>query len=72
MSRKNWSNLFISLAALNIALSVLPTNPMKIANWIAIPCCLALGVVARRRMIYNTARTAVIPFSREQDGNAAS
>jgi hypothetical protein len=51
MSRKNWSNFFIFVGVLNLAVSVLPTNPMKIANWIAIPCCLAVGTLARRRMI---------------------
>ena len=55
MSRKNWSNLFIFLAALNVTAGILPANPMKLANWIAIPCCLALGAIARRRMIPNAA-----------------
>jgi hypothetical protein len=55
MSRKNWSNLLIFLAALNCAVSILPPNPLRIANWIAIPCCLALGTLARRRMIPKTA-----------------
>ncbi|MGI8961352.1 MAG: Flp family type IVb pilin [Bryobacteraceae bacterium] len=68
MSRKNWSNLFISLAALNLAVSAVPTNPMKVANWIAIACCLALGTIARRRMIYKTARTAVAAFGKEEHG----
>ncbi len=51
MNRKNWSNFFILAGALNIALGVLPGNPAKIANWIAVPFCLAMGVLARRRMI---------------------
>jgi hypothetical protein len=55
MSRKNWSNFFIFVAALNLAVSVLPTDPVKIANWIATPCCLAVGgTLARRRMIPKT------------------
>jgi Flp pilus assembly pilin Flp len=68
MSRKNWSNLFISLAVLNVAASLLPTNPVRVANWIAIPCCLALGVIARRRMIYKTAVTAITAFGKGEDG----
>lgn len=58
MSRKNWSNLLIFIAALNCTLSILPANPLRIANWIAIPCCLTLGTLARRRMIPKTAFTA--------------
>ncbi len=51
MNRKNWSNLFIVIGALNLALGVMPTNPLKIVDWIAIPVFLAMGVAARRRMI---------------------
>jgi hypothetical protein len=58
MSRKNWSNLLIFIAALNCALSLLPGNPLRIANWIAIPGCLVLGTLARRRMIPKAAFTA--------------
>jgi hypothetical protein len=29
---------------------VLPGNSMKVWTWIALPCCLALSVVARRHM----------------------
>jgi hypothetical protein len=65
MSRKNWSNFFIFVAALNLAVRVLPTNPMKIANWIAIPCCLALGTLARRRMIPKTAFPAATASGKE-------
>jgi hypothetical protein len=65
MSRKNWSNLLILLAALNGALSTFPGNPLRIANWIAIPCCLALGTLARRRMIPKTAFNAIAPIGDE-------
>lgn len=51
MNRKNWSNVFILISALNVALGVLPSNPVKIVNWIALPVFLAMGVMARRRMI---------------------
>jgi hypothetical protein len=65
MSRKNWSNFFIFVAVLNLAVSVLPTNPMKIANWIAIPCCLAVGTLARRRMIPKNAFPAVAAMGKQ-------
>jgi hypothetical protein len=65
MSRKNWSNFFIFMAALNLVVSVLPANPVKLANWIAIPCCLALGTLARRRMIPKTTPPAVAPMRNE-------
>jgi uncharacterized protein with PQ loop repeat len=51
MSRKNWSNLLILLAGLNVTAGALPSNPMKLANWIAIPYCLVLAIIARQRMI---------------------
>jgi hypothetical protein len=50
MSRKNWSNLFILLAALNLAIVVLPSNNMKLLNLVMMVCCLSLGTIARRRM----------------------
>jgi hypothetical protein len=51
MNRKNWSNFFILVGALNVALGVMPSNPVKIVSWIAVPLCVAMGVIARRRMI---------------------
>lgn len=51
MSRKNWSNLFILLAAINLACGLIPGNPTRLIDWIALPCCLTLGIVARRRMV---------------------
>lgn len=51
MSRKNWSNFFILLAAVNLACGVIPGNPARIIDWMALPCCLMLGVLARRRMV---------------------
>lgn len=50
MARKSWANLFLLLAALNLMLGVLPSNPIKIWAWVALPCCVGLSVVARRRM----------------------
>ena len=51
MTRKSWSNLFLFLAAVNLAFGVLPSNPVKILDWIGLVCCVALGTVARRRMV---------------------
>lgn len=65
MSRKNWSNFFIFVAALNLAVSLLPANPIKLANWIAIPCCLALGTLARRRMIPKNTFPAATAIGKE-------
>lgn len=50
MSRKNWSNLLILLAAANLAIAVLPANRMRLINLIVLGCCLSLGAIARRRM----------------------
>ena len=69
MNRKNWSNLFIFLGALNVTAGVLPSNPMKLANWIAIPCCLTLGIIARQRMIPKAALGAVTAFGKEEGGH---
>jgi hypothetical protein len=51
MSRRAWSNLFILLAAVNLALGALPGTPAKLLAWIAFAGCLALGGIARRRMV---------------------
>ena len=51
MSRKNWSNFLLLLASVNLAFGVMPSNPLKWIDWLALPCCLALGAIARRRMI---------------------
>jgi hypothetical protein len=72
MSRKNWSNLFIFLAALNVAAGAVPANPMKLANWIAIPCCLALGALARQRMIPKAALHPVTAFRVQEDSQQLS
>ncbi|HXE11415.1 MAG TPA: hypothetical protein VN633_04800 [Bryobacteraceae bacterium] len=50
MSRTAWSNVFVGLAAANLALAFLPQNPLRMLDWIALPACIALGAVARRRM----------------------
>jgi len=65
MSRKNWSNFFILVAVLNLAVSALPSNRMKIANWIAVPCCLAIGALARRRMVPRNASHAVTAMGKQ-------
>jgi hypothetical protein len=51
MSRKNWSNLFLFLAAVSLMLGVLPSNPFPVLAWIAIPVWLWLGTLSRRRMV---------------------
>ena len=51
MSRKHWSNLFLILALINLVLALLPANPARIIDWIALPCCLAFGALARRTMV---------------------
>jgi hypothetical protein len=51
MSRKNWSNLFLFLAAVSLMLGVLPSNPVPALAWIAIPVWVALGTISRRRMV---------------------
>jgi hypothetical protein len=50
MSRKNWSNLFLLLAAFCLISGVVLSNSSRIVAWIAVPCCLTLGTLARRRM----------------------
>src|SRR5690348_3643925 len=51
MSRRAWSNLFILLAAVNLAFGALPGTRAKLLAWIAFAGCLALGGIARRRMV---------------------
>lgn len=51
MSRKNWSNLLILLAAANLGIAVLPSNSMRLINLIVLAGSLSLGAVARRRMV---------------------
>ncbi len=51
MSRKNWSNLFLFLAAVSLMLGVLPSNPVPALAWIAIPVWVGLGTISRRRMV---------------------
>ena len=38
MARKSWSNLFLFMGALNVALALAPRNPVRMIDWIAIPC----------------------------------
>jgi hypothetical protein len=51
MSRKTWSNLFLLLAAANLAVGAVPGTRLRSLAWIAFACCAALGSIARRRMI---------------------
>jgi hypothetical protein len=51
MARKSWSNLFLFLAAVNLGLGLIPDNPIKVIDWVAVPCCITLGAMARRRMV---------------------
>ena len=51
MNRKSWSNVFILVSALNLALGVLPSNPLKVVDWVMLPVFLVMAVAARRRMI---------------------
>jgi len=51
MSRRAWSNVFILLAAVNLAFGAVPGTPLKSLAWIGFAGCLALGGIARRRMI---------------------
>jgi hypothetical protein len=50
VSRKNWSNLFLLLAAVSLMLALLPSNPVRLLTCVAIPGWVALGTVSRRRM----------------------
>lgn len=51
MARKSWSNLFLLMGAVNLALALTPRNPVRLVDWIAIPCFLTLAIWVRRRMI---------------------
>ena len=51
MARKSWSNLFLSMAAVDLVLAVVPSNPLRPAGWIALPMLIVFGTYLRRRMI---------------------
>jgi hypothetical protein len=51
MNRKNWSNVFILVSAMNLVLGVLPNNPLKIVDWVMVPVFLVMAIAARRKMI---------------------
>jgi hypothetical protein len=51
MTRTSWSNLFVGLAAINLALAFWPHNPVRALDWIALPAFAAAGFAARRRMV---------------------
>jgi hypothetical protein len=51
MNRRNWSNLFVILAAMSLMLGFWPENRVKVVSWLVAPACLFLGAVARRRMV---------------------
>jgi len=50
VSRKNWSNLFLFLAALSLMLGLLPDSPSRVLAWVLLPFWLVLATVLRRRM----------------------
>lgn len=51
MARKSWSYVFFSAGGANVFLAFVPANPLKLVNWILMPCCLACGLLVRRTMI---------------------
>ncbi len=51
MAWKSWSNFFLLIAAMNLALAVVPDNQWRTLDLLAIPLCLTGGVLARRTMI---------------------
>ena len=51
MARKRWSYVFFLAGFLNGAAAMLPSNPVKIADWLMLPCCLVCGFLIRRPMI---------------------
>ena len=51
MNRKNWSNVFILVSAVNLVFGVLPSNPLKIVDWVMVPIFIVMAVAARRKMI---------------------
>lgn len=50
MARKSWSNVFFSLSILSGTLAILPHNPLKILEGVALMCCLGCGLAMRRPM----------------------
>lgn len=51
MNRKSWSNVFILVSAVNLVLGILPSNPLKIVDWVMVPIFIVMAVAARRKMI---------------------
>jgi len=51
MNRRNWSNLFVVLAATILILGFWPTNPARILCWLVAPGFFYVGALARRRMV---------------------
>ena len=51
MARKTWSNLFLLLAAVNLAVGFGPGSRIRLFAWLALPLFLFLGTYLRRRMI---------------------
>ncbi len=56
MSRKAWSNVFLLLALVTLALGIAPNTRMRFVYFALVPLLLTLGAAARRRMIGNIAR----------------
>lgn len=51
MARKSWSNLFLLLAALDLAVAVAPGHPVRLIGLLALPVFVASSAYFRRRMI---------------------
>jgi hypothetical protein len=51
MNRRNWSNLFVVLAATILILGFWPANPARILCWLVAPGFFYVGALARRRMV---------------------
>jgi hypothetical protein len=53
MSRKRWSDLFLTGAAISVVLAVVLGNYGRMLSIFLASCFLIAGMVARRRMLHN-------------------
>lgn len=60
MSRKAWSNVFLLLASVALALGIAPNTRMRFVYFALVPLWLTLAVAARRRMIGKMARRRLV------------
>lgn len=51
MARKSWSNLFLLVAAVNLALAIAPANRFRLLAALATPMMATCAIYLRRRMI---------------------